>query len=278
MSFCSTVAHRLLVVLPLLALSASASGAVQYYEYRVTYRGVFSLGQDMPVADLTLQAGPVGNGTGSDLAEVRVEVSSQDYAVVESLYPVRYHLRSWSTSGSGQLVGFESFEKTDRQRHRLYLRDGSEPGVRSFDRAQGAGGELVAQLDAGVRPAATAQTGALFDRLGLMQRIRAESLHDQAEYRLPVTSGRDRLVYHVKVEGTQTLEIGGQPMPAWKVRFDGYKTAADGREEVAHRPVFIWFSQDQERVPLRADARHAVGFFRIELKPGPDGARVARSG
>lgn len=267
-------------MLALLGLAAAAA-AGQHYEYRVIYRGAFSLGQDLPIADLTLQAAPAeagGKAAVGGLDEVSLWASSQHYPVVESLYPIRYRFRSWSDPGDGQLVGFESLEKTDRERHRLYLRDGSERGVRSLDRAKGAGGEELAQLDAGVRPAATAGVGALFDRLGLMQRIRAEALQDQAEYRLPVTNGRERLVYRVKVEGAQALEVDGRQVPAWKVRFDGYETAADGRREAAHRPVFVWFSQDGERVPLRADARHAVGLFRIELKGGADAARLARSG
>jgi len=243
---------------------AAGAGQSIRYDYQVSYRGLFSLGEEMPIADLALHTRPPGGGVA--LSETRLEVSSESYPAVESFYPLRYRFRSWSEATGGELVGFESFERTRKERHRLYLRDDSARGVRTLDLRAGAGQDEMAQLAAGGRPADTRGAQQLFDRLGLLQLVRAKPLYDQAEYRLPVTSGRDRMVYRVKVEGSQPLALEGRTLPAWKLRFDGYKAAADGREEAAHRPVFIWLSRDAERIPLRADARHAVGLFRIELK------------
>lgn len=248
----------------LLACIAASAQPARQYDYQVTYQGAFSLGGEMPIADLALQTRPPASGV--ELHEARLEVSSEAYPVVESLYPIRYRFRSWSEAADGRLVGFESLERTPKERHRLYLRDGSARGVQRLDARASAGQDAIAQLDAGVRPAVAGGARPLFDRLGLLQLIRGKALHERTEYRLPVTNGRDHLVYRVKVEGSETLQLDGRALPAWKVRFDGYEIAADGREEAAHRPVFIWFSRDREQVPLRADARHAVGLFRIELK------------
>jgi len=264
MGSASTIARYLFAAGMLLACAASGAQPVRQYDYRVIYQGPFSLGAEMPIADLALQTHRPADG--GELREARLEVSSEAYPVVESLYPIRYRFRSWTGAADGQLVGFESLERTRKERHRLYLRDGSERGVRRLDARAAAGQDAIARLDAGVRPAVAGRARQLFDRLGLLQLIRGKALHERDEYRLPVTNGRDLMVYRVKVEGSEMLPLDGRWLPAWKVRFDGYEVAADGREEAVHRPVFIWLSRDPEQVPLRVDARHAVGLFRIELK------------
>lgn len=262
-------------VLLALAFAGAANAAATQYEYLVTYRGVFSLGKDMPIADLALHTPKQAAGT--DVRETRLEVSSQAYSLVESLYPIRFLFRSWAETDSGYLVGFESFERARGQKHRLYLRDASDDGVQRFDLDAGAGKNELAELNAGTRPAAAVDTQQLFDRLGMLQLIRGKTLRDKETYRVPVTNGRERLSYRVKVEGRQAVRLAGAAFPAWKVRFDGLELAADGSEQPAHRPVFIWFSDDAEHIPLRVDARHAVGTFRIEWQPPAGLRQIARS-
>ena len=63
------------------------------------------------------------------LVEMRLDATSANYPNVESLYPIRYRFRTWSMPDAGQLVGFETYEKSRKIRHRLYLRDASELGV-----------------------------------------------------------------------------------------------------------------------------------------------------
>lgn len=67
------------------------------------------------------------------LRETRLEATSRHYPLVESLYPIRYRFRSWSTAGGQDLVGFETFEQTRERRHRLYLRDDeTKRGLRRY--------------------------------------------------------------------------------------------------------------------------------------------------
>lgn len=270
--------NRLLLLIALLLPATAPLGAIgqaEQYHYQVTYRGVFSLGEDMPIADATLQTVPPA--TGAQLTETRLDADSRAYPVVESLYPIRHRLRSWAAAENGYLVGFESYEQTPQERRRLYLSDASALGVTRFNLSAGKGQQEIAQLDAGLRPAAAVTARRLFDRLGMLQLIRGTALQDQMEYRLPVTSGREPMEYRVKVEGTERLQIDGRSVPAWKLRFEGYGLKSRGGEQMAHRPVFIWLSQDARRIPLRADARHAVGLFRLELKPAGAAPQLARA-
>ena len=242
---------------------ASFADEAERLDYQVTYRGVFSLGQDMTIADVALTTRGLA---GEDrLRETRLEATSAGYPGVEALYPFRYRFRSWATTADARLLGFEAYEKTHKERHRLYLRDDSRLGVSRLDPQDAAGRRSLAQLAAGERPDATVIGGGLFDRLGLLQQIRSRELSAQAEYRFQVTNGRDLFAYRVQVEGAQSLMLHGRRVSAWKLRIDGSKSSRDGATKVAHRPIYLWLSRAPGHVPLRMDSRHSVGLFRIEL-------------
>jgi hypothetical protein len=242
----------------------SAQVATERLEYDVVYRGVFSMGADMPIADVVLAS---RRADGNGLGEARLEASSAAYPVVEALYPLRYRFRTWLADG-GELVAFETYEKTARLRHRLYLRDDSRLGVKRLDLTKpGAGAQAMARLDAGRVPVeAGGAAGALSDRLGLLQRVRAEPLHAGAEYRFAVTNGSKRIDYRVRVEKAEVLRIGEVALAAWKVRFDASKTRRNGEVEEVHQPLYLWLSQAAGHIPLRADSRHPIGLFRVQLK------------
>jgi hypothetical protein len=243
--------------------AASLAGDAERLDYQVTYRGVFSLGQDMTIADLVLTTRRLGGEHG--LRETHLEATSAGYRNVEALYPFRYRFRSWASAGDARLLGFEAFEKTRKQRHRLYLRDGSALGVSRLDPEDPVGRKRLAQLAAGERPDARVEGDALFDRLGLLQQIRSRALSEQAEYRFQVTNGRHLFAYRVNVEGAQSLMLHDRRVAAWRLRIDGSRSSPDGSTKVAHRPIYLWLSRAPGHVPLRLESRHPVGLFRIEL-------------
>lgn len=241
-----------------------AQARADVLDYRLTYRGMFSGGADMPIADLLLETRTAQGSR--DLSQARIDVSSVAYPLVETLFPIRYRFRNWTIGGEGQLLGFESYESTRKVRHRLYLRDDSSLGIRRFDLTAGAGWREMEQLEAGEMPVTPVGEQRLLDRLGLLQLVRSQDLADQAEYRFAVTNGRERLVYDVRVVAAQTLDLAGVSLPAWKLRFDGLESGRNGGLEPAHRPVYVWLSQTPEHIPLRVDSRNAFGRFRVELK------------
>ena len=248
------------ILLFALVCSAGATGAL---DYQVIYRGVFSAGADMPIADLLLEDPPQ---TGVDrIRQVGLKASSAAYPLVESVYPIRYRFRSWTDADAGGLLGFETYESTRKLRHRLYLRDATGSGMRRYDLTEGAGQHEMAQLEAGDSPVAP-RGERLLDRLGLLQQVRRQELREQARFRFAVTNGRERLVYLVKVETAQVLDMDGLGVPAWKLRFDGLEAGRNGRQVAAHRPVYVWLSRASGHIPLRVESRQPIGLFRVELK------------
>lgn len=259
-------------------LFVQAAGAVgESLHYKVTYRGVFSLGRDLPIVDLEMRNAAAVAAPGG-LFRTELSGTSSAYSLVESLYPIRLQFRSWGDAG-GDLVAFESFEQTDKVRHKLYLRDDTPIGVRVLDVAAGEGRDALDRLEAGRALPVPAGDAHWFDRLGMLQQVRASELHEGRRFEFPVTNGRHSLRYRVTVERADTLHLGGRALAAWKVRFDGFEVDGSGRETAAHRPVYFWLAQASGHAPLRADARHAIGLFRIELVGQlPDGllAQTAR--
>jgi hypothetical protein len=264
-----------LVWLCLWPLLAAAAGVSESLDYQVSYRGVFSAGSEMPIVDMVLQTRPPPGGAG--LTEISLRASSAAYPLVESLFPMRYRFRTWTGPDPGQLVGFETCEKTRRLKHRLYLRDPSASGVRRYDLTLGDGRLEKQQLETGVRPAAVFEGDPLLDYLGLMRRVRTLDLAEGAEYRFAVTDGRNPARYRVTVETTTRLVRGGLSIPVWKLRFDGLRPGADGKVAAANRPFFVWLTRAPAQMPLRLEVSHTLGTFRAELKQWPARGQVARS-
>ena len=247
-----------------LALVAATASAVtdESLGYQVVYRGAFSLGEDMPIADVRLASeSPTVQGAPLQTSMV---ASSAAYAGVESLYPFRYRFRSWADAESGQLIGLEAYEKTRRVKHRLYLRDDSPTGMRRVDPAAADGSGPLARLLAGAA-SPEALPGPLFDRLGLLNAVRRQALSAGAWFDFPVTNGRDRMRYRVHVEKPTTVHLGGVEIACWKLRLDASEIDEHGQTVAAHRPVYVWLGRDARHTPLRVDIRHAIGLFRVQL-------------
>ncbi|MCB1723583.1 MAG: DUF3108 domain-containing protein [Gammaproteobacteria bacterium] len=229
-------------------------------DYRVTYRGVFSLGQDMPVADVAMAERDVAGGA---LKVIQLDATSEKHAVMESLYPVRYRIAAWVGAADGGIVALDSYEKTNKTKHRLYIRDDSASGMFRLDRLAGEGEtEARRLLDGAFDPP---DAPPLFDRLGLLAQLRERVLDVGQRFALPVTNGRERMEYEVTVEGAATLPLAGRRVPALKLRLDAWEPDGNGGRQAAHRPAFVWLATDAGHTPLRLEVRHAIGLFRADL-------------
>ena len=249
-----------------LAAQSAVAAIVEQLDYRAVYKGTFSFGQSLPIADVQFETRELDGS--SSLQETRITASSENYEHVESFYPMRYRFRTWASAVDGRLVGFENYERTKRTRHRLYLRDDDGTDFRRYDLRDGTGADVVASLEAGINPAAPPRDE-FIDRLGLLQKIRGHELAIDDQFSFPVTRGKEELSYEVKVEAAEQIVVGETPVEAVKVRLEGYEWDDEGQLEPAHRPIFIWFSSDERHVPLRIESRHAIGTFRVELNTPP---------
>jgi hypothetical protein len=252
-------------------------GSVQAAQlgYEVLYQGLFSAGSKVRIADLTLN--DRRPAAGAAYRESELTITSQDYDYVEALYPIRYRFRSWYADDHAAGLVFEHFEQNRRSgtRHRLiYLHDAEQPFV-TRDVLQEGELDLPALLDGSYRYTLSDAQEPRFDRLSLLEHVRAQGLAPGQPLLASVSNGTQMFEYRVTLEKREQVQAAGRDWNSLKLRFEGTRIDEKGREKHAHRPVFIWLSDDPRRLPLRAVSRHALGRFVIELRSIDQTSRLA---
>lgn len=244
--------------------SALATQLPEELHYRVSYQGVFSAGAKVPIADLVLRTDRPGPN--APYLESELVATSAPYAAVEAFYPIRYRIRSWYWPDRSAVLASEyhEFGRPDDIEHKLIYLDRIDRPFLSRNLLKEDQGVLQALLAGSYRAKAHRGQRHAYDRLGLVQAIRARDLTPGSEFTRIVSNGSKMLRYRVKVEKAQPLALGGQSWPALKLRIDGLEQDKRGREEPAHRPIYLWVSADPRHVPLLAVARGAAGKIRIE--------------
>lgn len=244
--------------------STLATELPEELNYRVSYQGVFSAGAKVPIADLVLRTDRPAPD--APYLESELLVSSAPYAAVETFYPIRYRIRSWYWPDRSAVLASEyhEFGRADDVEHKLIYLDRTDQPFLSRNLLKEDQGVLQALLGGSYRAKAQPGQRHAYDRLGLLQAIRARHLAPGSEFTRIVSNGRKMLRYRVKVEKAQLLALGGQSRHALKLRIDGLEQDERGREKPAHRPVYLWLSADSRQVPLLAVARGAAGKFYIE--------------
>ena len=249
------------------ASAVQAAQSVEKLQYLATYKGIFTLSETINICDVSLiqrKLEPKG------YQETQMNVSSENYSFVESLFPIRYRFTSWLEPSRQQTWVYEVFERTgdkDAKHHLVRLdqegKDFKKSDVKAAEQA------LLDGLAAGDfdQPDKT-DYSIQYDRLGLLHALRAMSLQAGQEVLLSVTNGKESLRYRVKVEADKTLELNGQQWPALKLRFESFKPDDPELKEATHRPIYIWLSNDAEKIPLLAEMRHRFGLFRIAYVGG----------
>ncbi|BAN68574.1 DUF3108 domain-containing protein [endosymbiont of unidentified scaly snail isolate Monju] len=213
--------------------------------------------------------------------ESELFASSAPYGAVEAFYAIRYRFRSWYwRDRSGVLAAeYHEFGRPDDLEHKLiYLDDPEKPFIArnllhegELDLPRLRTGAYAARVAVGERHA--------FDRLGLLQAVRSRALRPGEVFEARVSNGSRMLNYRVKVEKVTRVHVAGSEREALKLRFDGIEYDRRGRAKATHRPVYIWVSTDARHIPLLAEARAAVGRFRVELQPSSPRSELAlRSG
>jgi len=249
------------------ASAVQAAEPVEKLQYLATYKGIFTLSETINICDVSLinrMHEPKG------YQETQMNVSSENYSFVESLFPIRYRFTSWLEPARKQTWVYEVFERTgdkDAKHHLVRLdqegKDFKKSDVKAAEQA------LLDGLAAGdFDPPDKTGYSIQYDRLGLLHALRGMSLRAGKEVRLSVTNGKEPLRYRVKVEADKTLELNGQQWPALKLRFESFKPDEAELKEATHRPIYIWLSNDADKIPLLAEMRHRFGLFRITYVGG----------
>lgn len=277
-------------------------GSAQKIDYLASYRGVFSLFQQIDIANVEYRISSHAVSPDRHVREIRLMASSAAYPTVEKLYPFRYLYKSYSDTAFQHTLLLENLKTTQTKRkfkHQLGLFDQDSNAVQLYQTVQKeeiAGfANLQQLLSAGLEPDADAlnltPAGAKLeqlesmpvDRLVLLEQIRQQVRdgRQQAIYR--VTNGDELFDYRVALLNREIIKLGKKPVDTSKVKIEAFELSPEGTRvstqqdafsdlrahtdapgKYAHAPVYVWFSNDDSASPLRFLNRHAVGDFMIE--------------
>ncbi|HQR30604.1 MAG TPA: DUF3108 domain-containing protein [Anaeromyxobacteraceae bacterium] len=103
--------------------------------------------------------------------------------------------------------------------------------------------------------------------------LRTQPLAEDARFDIPVFTTKGTFILQAAVVGRERVESRAGVFDCWKVQV---RTAFEGHFE-AKRDTFIWFSADENKVPVRVSAEFAVGSVVVNLASYQPGGQLARN-
>jgi hypothetical protein len=103
--------------------------------------------------------------------------------------------------------------------------------------------------------------------------LRLQPLGEDARFEIPVFTTKGTFQLHASVVGRETVVTPAGTFSAWKVQV---RTAFDG-QFASKRDTFVWFSADENRVPVRVSADFALGSVVVNLAAYRPGGQLARN-
>jgi hypothetical protein len=103
--------------------------------------------------------------------------------------------------------------------------------------------------------------------------LRLQPLGEDARFEIPVFTTKGTFQLQASVVGRETVVTPAGTFAAWKVQV---RTAFDG-QFASKRDTFVWFSADENRVPVRVSADFALGSVVVNLAAYRPGGQLARN-
>ncbi len=268
------------IILLSLLLAAQSLHAAERLDYLIEYKGLLSgYGwTDVSRASITTSRRADCAGRGSCMVSTAT-LSSKGYKVLEAVFKVRFHYRSFYQLNHLLTLAFETREKKYSKQYMPYGYKHSlavmSRGADTIDYYKlGSKGD---PLPAAVKPfVATDHKPAekirvkkvkhkpvvknALDRMTLLQRVRSSPLKVGYKASYAGTDGRNKLMFRVTVVGTEDVKAAGKSWETWKVRIDEL--------EKGEKPVslHVWISRDSRHIPVFIEIESSFGEARFHLK------------
>jgi len=271
------------IVMLILLLWVNAVLAISFegesLTFQAYYQGLFSAQKRLGIADVHWKTQRLDLGMPEKATiETRMDVSSEAYDFVESLYPFRLVYRSLISLGPVTSIAYEVFDSTKKHgreliwldaesRLALRFRDGDEdkqntdielPSVIADWGSQLQGYQFYKQAEYKALPH-------MLDKMAMLQRVRGEKLSVGTQIEIPVFDGKRQYLYRVSIVDREPLTMLNRSWDTLKIKFDGYRIKHDESKK-DHDTVWVWLADTAQRIPLRFEHRATIGRFVIELQ------------
>lgn len=268
-------------ILALSLLLASLSlHAAERLDYLIEYKGLLSgyKWTDVSRASISTERLADCAGRGSCMVSTAT-LSSRGYKVLEAVFKVRFHYRSFYQLNPSRTLAFEMREKKYSKQYMPYGYKHSlaviPGGANTTDFYKlGSKGE---PLPAAVLPfVATDHKSAekirvkkvkhkpvgknALDRMTLLQTVRSAPLKVGYKASFAGTDGRNKLQFRVAVVAQEEVNAAGKSWKTWKIRIDEL--------EKGEKPVSLhaWITRGSRHIPVFIEIKSRYGEARFHLK------------
>ena len=259
------------------ALAISFEG--ESLTFQAYYQGLFSAQKRLGIADVQWKTQRLDlDMPEKATVETRMDVSSEAYGFVESLYPFRLIYRSLISLEPMTSIAYEVYDSTDKHGRELTWLDVESRLAFRFREGYEDRQDTDIELPSVIADWGSQQLSYQFykqeqysalpqmvDKMALLQRVRGEELSVGTQLEIPVFDGKRQYLYKVSVVGREPLTMLNRSWDTLKIKFDGYRIK-HGESKKDHDTVWVWLADIPQRTPLRFEHRATIGRFVIELQ------------
>jgi hypothetical protein len=171
---------------------------------------------------------------------------------VDTFYKVRDTMEAWTDMGVNHALRYKKDQNEGSYHKKVEI---------VFDKAANlsrryARGKLQHTLD---------QPESVFDPMSILFAFRKEALYKGMEFDANVTDGKVSVVGRAFVEDKETVETGIGDVEAFRVRLD-VKHLSGVFKKSKKAELYVWFSADERRIPVKVKSKVVVGFFSMTLR------------
>lgn len=267
-------------ILLLLLLASVPLHAAERLDYLIEYKGLLSGYNWTDISRATITTSQRANCAGRGSCKVSTAtMSSKGYKVLETIFKVRYHYRSYYQLHPPRTLAFEMREKKYSKQYAPYGYKHSltllPKGATTTDYyklgSKGVPLPVAAKpfIATDHKPAANIRVKKLkhkpvaknaLDRMTLLQVVRSAPLKIGYKATFVGTDGRNQLEFRIKVIAKEDIKAAGKKWQTWKIRIEEL--------EKGEKPVTLhaWVSRDSRRIPVLIEGRSSLGEARFHLK------------
>jgi hypothetical protein len=171
---------------------------------------------------------------------------------VDTFYKVRDTMEAWTDMDVNYALRYKK-DQNEGSYHKKVELIFDKKTDRSFRYARG---KLQHILD---------QPGNVFDPMSILFAFRKHPLYKGMEFDANVSDGKVSVVGKAFVEDKETVETGIGDVEAYRVRLD-IKHLSGVFKKSKKAELYVWFSADDRRIPVKVKSKVVVGYFSMTLR------------
>jgi hypothetical protein len=171
---------------------------------------------------------------------------------VDNFYKVRDTMEAWTDMGVNYSLRYKKDQNEGSYHKKVDLVFDKKAG-KSYRWARG---KLQHTID---------QPENVFDPMSILFAFRKHPLRQGMEFDANVSDGKVSVVGRAFVEGRETVETGIGDVDAFRVRLD-IKHLSGVFKKSKKAELYVWFSADDRRIPVKVRSKVAVGHFSMTLR------------